>query len=461
MAVDSQGDFSITGYYETLFGGKGYFGGDSLATHEGGAPDYRGADIFIAKYSQPSLSLSDASLIVCPKGDIDSVTVSLDFNDGSMLSTIPRSAIKLYDPAGNVTMYGSSSPTADGSATSGNGYTSTIAYSCIGGCSSGQEVGFRLKVNDRMCGTVFATVLSPDFDGGGTVDGTDLSTFQATYSKCPGNSGYDACANFVETGGGCVSLADLSFFSTHYSSNPSLQHKGPGSPLPAPGSNGDPQLVATPTGTSGEYIISLVDAGAVRAGAFQIDMPGTFSSWRDSDNLNGDGVVSTHDGATWLLVVAPGGEDLGAGSIELGTLRLADGASMDIGRPDQLVLRSGDLIARGGPRDMKPGIIAFGPRPTNNRMVYKAALQQNVPNPFNPTTAIRFTSAATTRASLQVFSATGQLVATLVDGPVTGGEHRVEWNGRDNAGTPVSSGVYFYRLRMGDFVSQKKMVLLK
>jgi flagellar hook assembly protein FlgD len=60
-----------------------------------------------------------------------------------------------------------------------------------------------------------------------------------------------------------------------------------------------------------------------------------------------------------------------------------------------------------------------------------------------------------------VYAANGQLVATLMDGPVTRGEHRVEWNGRDNAGTPVSSGVYFYRLRMGDFVSQKKMVLLK
>jgi hypothetical protein len=458
MASDSDGDICITGAFEGFSNSPGFFGGDSLAVHDPGAG---GSDIYIAKYSLPSLTLSDASVIVCPKGDIDSLTVSLDFNDNSMLATVPRSAIKLYDPAGTVTMYGSSSPTADGSATSGNGYTSTLAYSCIGGCSGGQQAAFRIKVNDRMCGTVFADVISPDFDGGGVVDGTDLATFQATYSKCPGNTGYDACANFVETGGGCVNLSDFSYFSVHYSSNPSLQHQGPGSPLPASGANGSPQLVVTPTGSSGEYIMSLDDVGSIRAGAFQIDMPGTFSGWRESNDLNGDAIISTHDGATWLMVVAPGGEDLGEGAIELGTLRLADAPSMSIGHPDQFVLRAGDLIARGGSVAMKPGVISSGPRPASDRVVYKSALQQNVPNPFNPVTAIQFTSATTTRANLQVYAANGQLVATLMDGPVTRGEHRVEWNGRDNAGTPVSSGVYFYRLRMGDFVSQKKMVLLK
>jgi FlgD Ig-like domain len=88
-------------------------------------------------------------------------------------------------------------------------------------------------------------------------------------------------------------------------------------------------------------------------------------------------------------------------------------------------------------------------------------LEQNVPNPFNPETTIRFSLPAGERVALAVYSTNGALVRTLVDGVQPAGSHDVTWDGRDASGRPVSSGVYFYRLSAGKFNETRKMVLLK
>jgi hypothetical protein len=83
------------------------------------------------------------------------------------------------------------------------------------------------------------------------------------------------------------------------------------------------------------------------------------------------------------------------------------------------------------------------------------------PNPFNPTTTIAYSLALAGDAELVVYDVTGRRVRTLVDGFVTAGDHEVRWDGRDDGGEVVSSGVYFYRLRAGDVVETQRMVLLK
>jgi len=88
-------------------------------------------------------------------------------------------------------------------------------------------------------------------------------------------------------------------------------------------------------------------------------------------------------------------------------------------------------------------------------------LAQNSPNPFNPTTSIRFTLPARERVGLAIYSASGALVRMLVDDVRDRGAHDITWDGRDSSGTPVGSGVYFYRLTAGKFNESKKMVLLK
>jgi hypothetical protein len=94
--------------------------------------------------------------------------------------------------------------------------------------------------------------------------------------------------------------------------------------------------------------------------------------------------------------------------------------------------------------------------------VLRNRLAQNVPNPFNPSTVIEFTVKERAPVTLRVYNVRGQLVKTLVnDTRAPGITHRVEWNGRNDAGQEVASGVYFYRLVTKGFTKTRKMVVLK
>jgi hypothetical protein len=88
-------------------------------------------------------------------------------------------------------------------------------------------------------------------------------------------------------------------------------------------------------------------------------------------------------------------------------------------------------------------------------------LLQNYPNPFNPTTTIRFQLPRNVDTKVSIFNIRGQHVHTLLDRSMEPGYHRLMWNGRNDAGLPVSSGVYYYRLQAGEFQSTVKMLLLK
>ena len=88
-------------------------------------------------------------------------------------------------------------------------------------------------------------------------------------------------------------------------------------------------------------------------------------------------------------------------------------------------------------------------------------LYPNAPNPFNPRTTIRFSLAQAGPARLVVYDVNGRKVRTLADGPFTAGPHTLVWDGTDDLGHPVSSGVFWTRLSAGEFRSNLKMVVLK
>ena len=88
-------------------------------------------------------------------------------------------------------------------------------------------------------------------------------------------------------------------------------------------------------------------------------------------------------------------------------------------------------------------------------------LAQNFPNPFNPETTITFDLAAESTVALVIYDAAGQVVRRLVDGQtIAAGHYSADWDGINDDGASVSSGVYFYELRAGAFTSMKKMTLL-
>jgi hypothetical protein len=90
------------------------------------------------------------------------------------------------------------------------------------------------------------------------------------------------------------------------------------------------------------------------------------------------------------------------------------------------------------------------------------ALLQNYPNPFNPETYISLALPVASPVSLRIYNVAGQLVKTLVDGEEMGaGVHVVRWDGRNNNGEEVASGIYFYKMSAGEFHATKKMVVTK
>ena len=88
-------------------------------------------------------------------------------------------------------------------------------------------------------------------------------------------------------------------------------------------------------------------------------------------------------------------------------------------------------------------------------------LGDNYPNPFNPSTTIRFELSQAAMVRLEIYDAAGTLLRVLVDEHKEAGIYASTWNGRDTAGQPLASGSYFYRLSANSFSSTKRMVLLK
>jgi hypothetical protein len=92
---------------------------------------------------------------------------------------------------------------------------------------------------------------------------------------------------------------------------------------------------------------------------------------------------------------------------------------------------------------------------------YRFELSQNYPNPFNPVTTIEYSIPTRSQVTIEIFNVLGQKVRMLVNESKAAGSYRIEWNGSDNTGQPVSTGIYLYRFSAGDIVQTKKMVLMK
>ncbi len=111
--------------------------------------------------------------------------------------------------------------------------------------------------------------------------------------------------------------------------------------------------------------------------------------------------------------------------------------------------RSDDLITGVGDDEGDPATVA------------SYQLYQNYPNPFNPVTSIRFDLPNPEQVRVAIYNILGQRVRLLADESFSSGQHTVTWNGRDDANLLLSSGIYIYEIRAGEFVERKKMTLLR
>jgi hypothetical protein len=96
-----------------------------------------------------------------------------------------------------------------------------------------------------------------------------------------------------------------------------------------------------------------------------------------------------------------------------------------------------------------------------NQLPREFGLSQNYPNPFNPTTVIEYALPKSCDVRIKVYNILGQEVRNLANERQEAGYKSIAWDGKDDHGQEVSSGIYFYRIVAGNFVKSKKMVLLK
>jgi hypothetical protein len=122
---------------------------------------------------------------------------------------------------------------------------------------------------------------------------------------------------------------------------------------------------------------------------------------------------------------------------------------------------AGKLQYRIKQLDNNGGFKYYGPLSVEADAIKEYKLLQNSPNPFNPSTAIKFQLPQNTFVTIKVYDQIGREVTTLLDKETTAGSHIVYWNGRDNNGQIVASGIYLYKLTAGPYTETRKMSLLK
>jgi hypothetical protein len=97
----------------------------------------------------------------------------------------------------------------------------------------------------------------------------------------------------------------------------------------------------------------------------------------------------------------------------------------------------------------------------NNKLTHEIKLENNYPNPFNPSTNIIFTVTNNIHVRLDIFNSIGEHIITLTDKNYSFGNYSLTWNGTNNFGKEVNSGIYIYRINSGNFSQSKSMILLK
>ncbi len=192
-----------------------------------------------------------------------------------------------------------------------------------------------------------------------------------------------------------------------------------------------------------------------------------------SSNLTLDG-IPVPKGAE-IIAVASDNRVVGSGTVgENGQFGFMPVYGDDPMTPDIDGLRSGEtfsLVIDGAATDeqfsrisdshrMEVGAVTTA-KSGDRLLPDQFGLAQNYPNPFNPSTSISFSVPFATNVTLEVFNILGEKVATPFNGLATSGINEVVWNGRNESGKSVASGIYFYRMQANDFEKTYKMVLMK
>lgn len=300
-----------------------------------------------------------------------------------------------------------------------------------------------------------------DFTSEGYVDVSDLSLLAEHWHIHDTVLDWDDLYDLIADG--YIDVSDLSVMADHW-------HEGtPGQLVPGPNAEAE-VTIQIAAGSSSDQLVVEISATKVN------DLSGyEFTLTYDADQLTflsaeGGDLLSSLGGETPVLLSISNSGELKLANVIAGateeTAPEGDGVIARInfrmeGKDADLRLDDICFMDVNGVKDGIPSPTGVDPFHIGDLIPRVYSLNQNYPNPFNPTTQIMYGLPKDSQVELKVFNIMGQEVTTLVNGWQKAGYRSVVWDGRDNSGHPVASGVYFYRLKAGGFNSIKKMVLLK
>jgi len=300
------------------------------------------------------------------------------------------------------------------------------------------------------------TSLTADFNSDGTVGLTDLSLFAWAYGN---TSEYDLL--FDLDASSAVGLTDLSLFASQYGNSLS-------SASPVAVNNGvniDAKTNVVSNNTNGdEFTVEVNLEGINKMSGYQFSIAYDskiyeFVSVEHSDYLNTNGgespiqVEKVEEGKVTIANVITDGEKSvnGEGSIATLTFKwIGDEVT-------EMTVEGIAVMDNNGKTNILENVVLEKPIKLPNDY----ALEHNYPNPFNPETTIKYALPKSSKVKMVIYNILGQKVRTLIDRDVKAGWHKVIWDGRNDHGVRVASGLYIYRIKAGNFTAQHKMVLLK
>ena len=306
-------------------------------------------------------------------------------------------------------------------------------------------------------------------DGDMTVDFPDFIAFAAAYNTSDGDEAWNIQADLDDNG--TVNFADFILFVGSYGKT-------------AQGPSTKPVILPPGVNENAEFSLRLGSERVVVGQNVFVDV-----SLANVQDLMGYGFVLNYDADKFEFVeAAPADQDLlkstggetplfSSLANEAGQVSIANAvvnASEVSGGGDivRLTFRVLQEFAENARFEIAEGLV-FDPQQLSNPAVVAGvlnvqttptefALLQNFPNPFNPETTIGYELAESADVTLQIYNVVGQVVRTLIAAePQAAGRYQMRWDGMDDRGVSVSSGVYFYRISAGEFQTVRKLMLLK
>ncbi len=446
----------------------GYFGERVGAYDVGCVPP---ADVTVTARPTPRFP-GKPIVVACPKGDLDTLSVTVNLNgpitrsidwreivlDADGLDAGPTDSAAVFDQSGYVE--------AQGDAV-GPDYVATIMHPYFGGHGN-DNVNILLN-GHPLASQAHFELRSIDISGDGVGNLVDLGAFMTHYPPPKPYSRYcDYAANEYE-----IALSDFAVFGAHYNHTKVTGHQQLNSePIE---SNAGVALQFTeefPTASTHRlYVdVSVENFDGVSASAFSMQSGSnrlSFVNWIPAGGSLGDVLFSPviRDGAEELFFGVLVSEAFAGTGATLGRLvfDVSGAEPMEI-TEDHFVLTVGDVLLDAPEGNMvlatMESVFARTLDPAMAR-VYHDRLEQNFPNPFNPTTTLSFSLKNATNVNLTVYDVAGRRVRELVNEHRDRGAYKMVWDGQNDAGQTVASGVYFYKLVAGSFTDTKKMTILK